>query len=289
MISAIYHEKQEGRLCAMHSLNNLLQGAYFTEIDLMEIARNLDKKEAELLQESGTQQPQSTSHNVSDEGDFSIGVISTSLEVWGLSLIPITHPSIVQSIREKPWEEKAFICNHLEHWFVFRKFGIHWFNLNSTLKAPTYLSPTHISLFIEQLKQEGYSIYVVKGDLPPCEAELYSETFDPKSLTSRSRSSSSSSQPQQDNTIDFITQMQESIISGNSQSIPKPSPNINSEEWKKAVEFARMETMFWDANKHLTQPSTTQHSQQSIEDDEDDEDDEDEALKEAIKRSLEQK
>ncbi|KAF0977662.1 hypothetical protein FDP41_002984 [Naegleria fowleri] len=257
MISNIYHEKQEGRLCAMHSLNNLLQGAYFTEIDLMEIARNLDRKEAELLQaESGVQQQTRTSHNVSDEGDFSIGVISTSLEVWGLNLIPITHPSIVQSIREKPWEEKSF-----------------YLQSSGTL----------------QLKQEGYSIYVVKGELPPCEAELYSETFDPKSVTSRSRASSSSSRPQQDNTIDFITKMQESILSGTGarqhqqSTVPMPTPNINSDEWKRAVEFARMESMFWEANRHLTQPQAA--AQQTSEDDEDDED---EALKEAIERSLEQ-
>lgn len=157
------------------------------------------------------------------------------------------------------------------------------------MKEPTYLSPTHISLFIEQLKQEGYSIYVVKGELPPCEAELYSETFDPKSVTSRSRASSSSSRPQQDNTIDFITKMQESILSGTGarqhqqSTVPMPTPNINSDEWKRAVEFARMESMFWEANRHLTQPQAA--AQQTSEDDEDDED---EALKEAIERSLEQ-
>ena len=36
---AAYHEKQDGSLCAQHALNNLLQGRYFTPVDLADIAR----------------------------------------------------------------------------------------------------------------------------------------------------------------------------------------------------------------------------------------------------------
>ncbi|EFC44584.1 predicted protein, partial [Naegleria gruberi] len=155
-------EQQEARLCAMHALNNLLQGSYFSEVDLMELARQLDQKERSLLEGNDSK----SSQNVSDEGDFSIGVIQAALEVWGLTTIPIGHPSITLYTRENPWSENAYICNHREHWFVFRKFGNHWFNLNSTLDEPEYLSQTYISLFIEQLKQEGYSIFAVRGELP---------------------------------------------------------------------------------------------------------------------------
>ena len=79
----------------MHALNNLLQASYFSEIDLMELARQLDQQERSLLDDS----PKLKSQNVSDEGDFSIGVIVAALEVWGVSIIPITHPSITTYTR----------------------------------------------------------------------------------------------------------------------------------------------------------------------------------------------
>lgn len=38
-LTGIYHEKQEGSLCAQHALNNLLQGDYFSAVDLATIAQ----------------------------------------------------------------------------------------------------------------------------------------------------------------------------------------------------------------------------------------------------------
>ena len=51
----VYHEKQEAGLCAVHALNSLLQNAYFNEIDLMNIAKELDEKERQLMLEQGTE------------------------------------------------------------------------------------------------------------------------------------------------------------------------------------------------------------------------------------------
>ncbi|XP_026705560.1 ataxin-3 isoform X4 [Athene cunicularia] len=67
--------------------------------------------------------------------------------------------------------EKSFICNYKEHWFTVRKLGKQWFNLNSLLMGPELISDTYLALFLAQLQQEGYSIFVVKGDLPDCEAD----------------------------------------------------------------------------------------------------------------------
>lgn len=44
----IFHEKQQGQLCAQHALNALLQESLFTAIDLSEIARELDAAELEV-------------------------------------------------------------------------------------------------------------------------------------------------------------------------------------------------------------------------------------------------
>uniref|UniRef100_A0A8I3X2H3 Ataxin-3 homolog n=1 Tax=Callithrix jacchus TaxID=9483 RepID=A0A8I3X2H3_CALJA len=113
-MESIFHEKQEGSLCAQHCLNNLLQGEYFSPVELSSIAHQLDEEERMRMAEGG--QP---SGNMDDSGFFSI----------------------------------------------------QRFNLNSLLTGPELISDTYLALFLAQLQQEGYSIFVVKGDLPDCEAD----------------------------------------------------------------------------------------------------------------------
>jgi hypothetical protein len=67
--------------------------------------------------------------------------------------------------------QQAFICNHESHWLTVRRLGQQWFNLNSLLKKPELISDTYLSLFLHQLQMEGYSIFVVVGVVPPCEAD----------------------------------------------------------------------------------------------------------------------
>ncbi|XP_071601856.1 ataxin-3 isoform X1 [Heliangelus exortis] len=97
-------------------------------------------------------------------------VISNALKVWGLELILFNSPEY-QRLGIDPINEKSFICNYKEHWFTVRKLGKQWFNLNSLLMGPELISDTYLALFLAQLQQEGYSIFVVKGDLPDCEAD----------------------------------------------------------------------------------------------------------------------
>ena len=49
--------------------------------------------------------------------------------------------------------------------------GSQWFNLNSILPGPELLSDTYLSLFLAQLQTDKYSIFIVIGDLPSCEAD----------------------------------------------------------------------------------------------------------------------
>nr|XP_020731636.1 ataxin-3 isoform X2 [Odocoileus virginianus texanus] len=113
---------------------------------------------------------QQPSGNMDDSGFFSIQVISNALKVWGLELILFNSPEY-QRLRIDPINERSFICNYKEHWFTVRKLGKQWFNLNSLLTGPELISDTYLALFLAQLQQEGYSIFVVKGDLPDCEAD----------------------------------------------------------------------------------------------------------------------
>lgn len=174
----IFHEKQEGSLCAQHCLNSLLQGAYFTAVDLSTIAQKLDDEERQRMAECGEESEEyrkflsQPSGNMDDSGYFSVQVISCALEVWGLELVPFSSTdSRVQNALAEPSNMNAFICNYRDHWLTVRKIGNQWFNLNSLLSKPELISDTYLSLYLAQLKNEGYSIFVVLGKLPECSAD----------------------------------------------------------------------------------------------------------------------
>ncbi|OAP05815.1 hypothetical protein AXX17_AT3G48560 [Arabidopsis thaliana] len=75
----LYHEVQESNLCAVHCVNTVLQGPFFSEFDLAAVAADLDGKERQVMLEGaavGGFAPgdflAEESHNVSLGGDFSI-------------------------------------------------------------------------------------------------------------------------------------------------------------------------------------------------------------------------
>lgn len=115
---------------------------------------------------------QQPSGNYDDSGYFSVQVISSALEVWGLELIPYnsTEPRALEA-QQCPEVMQAFICNYRDHWFTVRRLGRQWFNLNSLLTGPELISDTYLAMFLAQLQQEGYSIFVVFGSFPECEAD----------------------------------------------------------------------------------------------------------------------
>lgn len=177
-MDAIFHEEQEGSLCAQHCLNALLQGQYFSAVDLADIARQLDESERLRMAEAGTQSIEyqrfirQGSSNFDDSGFFSIQVIDKAIQVWGLNLVQFnSQDPIAREARQNPVDKNAYICNFRDHWFCIRKIGKQWFNLNSLLTGPELISDTYLSLFLTQLQQEGYSIFIVTGRLPECEAD----------------------------------------------------------------------------------------------------------------------
>ncbi|KAK4026425.1 hypothetical protein OUZ56_015423 [Daphnia magna] len=177
-MDVIFHEKQQGSLCAQHCLNALLQGPYFTAVDLATIGHRFDEEERARMAEAGVSSDeynrflQEPSSNVDDSGYFSVQVISEALSVWGLELIPYNSSDPRAAVaRQCPMNENAFICHYRDHWFSIRKLGRQWFNLNSILSGPELLSDTYLSLFLAQLQTDKYSIFIVVGDLPSCEAD----------------------------------------------------------------------------------------------------------------------
>lgn len=73
--------------------------------------------------------------------------------------------------------QKCYICNYNEHWFAIRKIGQQWFNLNSLLSGPELISDTYLSLFLTQLQKEGYSIFIVNGELPASKSDQVLQTM----------------------------------------------------------------------------------------------------------------
>ncbi|XP_012137897.1 ataxin-3 isoform X2 [Megachile rotundata] len=161
-MDTIFHEKQEGFLCAQHCLNALLQGPYFNAVDLANFGQQMDEEERIRMAESGVDSEdyklflEQPSGNMDDSGYFSVQVISSALKVWGLELIPYnsTEPAAIMA-QNDPIQMKAYICNYKGHWFTIRKIGKQWFNLNSVLSGPELISDTYLSMYLAQLLQEG--------------------------------------------------------------------------------------------------------------------------------------
>lgn len=134
--------------------------------------------------------------SILDTGFFSIQVLQKALEVFDIELVPYAsqHP-LAQQARAEPQSVQAYICNLREHWLTIRRFGSQYFDLNSISTVPKLISNTYLSLYLAQLQQSGYSIFLVHGNLPPCLADekLNNNTIDPtyyRSLTTRADASS---------------------------------------------------------------------------------------------------
>ena len=72
----LYHEVQESKLCAVHCVNTVLQGPFFSEIDLAALASDLVQTERQMMNQGASSGDflMEDSHNVSMGGDFSIQV-----------------------------------------------------------------------------------------------------------------------------------------------------------------------------------------------------------------------
>ncbi|KAL5742615.1 hypothetical protein ACOSP7_029347 [Xanthoceras sorbifolium] len=175
----LYHEVQESKLCAVHCVNTVLQGPFFSEFDLAALASDLDRKERQMMLEGGA--PVSAgdflaegSHNVSLDGDFSIQVLEKALEVWDLQVIPLNCP-VAEPAQIDPELENAFICHLHDHWFCIRKVNGEWYNFDSLYAAPEHLSKFYLSAYLDSLKGFGWSIFIVRGNFPK-ECPISAET-----------------------------------------------------------------------------------------------------------------
>ncbi|XP_071697785.1 ataxin-3 homolog [Rutidosis leptorrhynchoides] len=165
----LYHEVQESKLCAVHCVNTVLQGPFFSEIDLAALASDLDRREHQMMLEGSAAGDDfvstEESFNVSMDGDFSIQVLQKALEVWDLQVIPL-HSPVAEPAQVDPEHENAFICHLQDHWFCIRKVNGEWYNFDSLYAAPEHLSKFYLSAYLDTLKGSGWSIFLVRGNFP---------------------------------------------------------------------------------------------------------------------------
>ncbi|KAL4188461.1 hypothetical protein AMTRI_Chr08g160300 [Amborella trichopoda] len=178
----LYHEVQESKLCAVHCVNTVLQGPFFSELDLAALASDLDHRERQMMLEGGISTVDfmpfdgQESHNVSMDGDFSIQVLEKALQVWDLKVIPLECPE-AEPAQIDPQLEKAFICHLHDHWFCIRQVDGEWYNFDSLYAAPQHLSKFYLSAYLDTLKASGWSIFLVRGNLPKDCPMSSSESF----------------------------------------------------------------------------------------------------------------
>eukprot|EP00440_Ansanella_granifera_P019890 gb/GFBE01021610.1/.p1 GENE.gb/GFBE01021610.1/~~gb/GFBE01021610.1/.p1 ORF type:complete len:332 (+),score=75.38 gb/GFBE01021610.1/:1-996(+) len=161
----IYHEKQIGSLCALHTVNNLLQGPMFTDGDFRGVAAELDRAERALMGGGSMDYG-----NARMDGFYNVQVVQAVLNRAGYAVEPINSEA-ARECQADTAKEKAFILNKREHWFSIRRIGREWFDLNSCLKTPRHYKDGDLRFHIRDAVREGYSVFVVRperGDFPEC-------------------------------------------------------------------------------------------------------------------------
>jgi len=195
----LFHEVQDGALCAQHCLNNLMQGALFSVTDLSEIAERLDRLEDETRNgvrqtrepspESRARQgrydpgarsgPGDYSFNASRTGYFSLGVIEEALKVFRLTLVRwgseeakmlgLDQPGTA-SYEQALVSQRGYVFNLREHWYALRRFGLPgqddgiWFNLNSMLPKPAYVGDNYLGLLLAESQSKDYNVFIVVSE-----------------------------------------------------------------------------------------------------------------------------
>jgi len=166
----IYHEKQIGALCAIHCMNNLMQGPHFDEMQLAEVAQQLDAEERRLLGGSAVD----SGGNVRADGFFNVQVIRAALQFRGFSM-DLLKGEHAKEATANPAKQRGFICNKKEHWFALRRIGEEWFDLNSCLRTPKHFTDSQLASVVNEALTEGYSVFNVVGKFPPCDLETNSK------------------------------------------------------------------------------------------------------------------
>ncbi|KAE9611025.1 hypothetical protein Lal_00015824 [Lupinus albus] len=263
----LYHEVQESKLCAVHCVNTVLQGPFFSEFDLAALASDLDCKERQVMMPalSSGDFLSEESHNVSLDGDFSIQVLQKALEVWDLQVIPLDSP-VAEPAQIDPELESAFICHLQDHWFCIRKVNGEWYNFDSLYAAPQHLSKFYLSAYLDSLKGFGWSIFLVRGNFPKefpiSSAEAsngYGQWLSPEDAERIIKSCNSVQAPHQG-----INQGQQHSNQLRSFGEAEMFSDMEDEDLKAAIAASLMDSSSAVANAEASTPQVDYHSSKEV-------------------------
>ena len=171
----IYWEIQgKDGMCALHSVNNFLQGPVYTEEDLSAIALVMDEKERSLLRPSKDHENysddlktliQGGSTNVSENGFFSYAVIEECLRVQGYRCCSLKSSGLSGTTKSPP-TNVGLMCNFHEHWFTVRFVADTWYNLDSMKKNPLQLTEKEIQALFNTVVDRHYAVFIISPIIP---------------------------------------------------------------------------------------------------------------------------
>jgi len=149
-MAGVYWERQgQDQLCAVHCLNSLLQGPFFTAVQLGDIAQSIEAEERKLGLPPG--------QNVSMSGFFSVQVLIHAVGVYRLSVDYIDSP-----FRLDLSKEAGLIVNKGAHWRSYRQLEASWYDLNSLSNQPYLVSEAEVKGDLYKAEQ----VLAVRGQFP---------------------------------------------------------------------------------------------------------------------------
>ncbi len=114
-------------------------------------------------------------------GNFSFDVLNHALRsVCEVELLSWTGSEGRNHL--DPNLEVGFIINQNNHWYTIRKVVDHWWNLDSLLEKPSHISPFYLNALLSQLRDDGCSIFLVRGNLSEAGTNKYTANDDPQGV-----------------------------------------------------------------------------------------------------------
>eukprot|EP00746_Dinoflagellata_sp_MGD_P167954 gnl/MRDRNA2_/MRDRNA2_98979_c0_seq1.p1 gnl/MRDRNA2_/MRDRNA2_98979_c0~~gnl/MRDRNA2_/MRDRNA2_98979_c0_seq1.p1 ORF type:complete len:307 (+),score=29.71 gnl/MRDRNA2_/MRDRNA2_98979_c0_seq1:37-921(+) len=147
----LFHERQVGRQCGLHCVNNLLQRRCYELADLNQFSADIKNQRA-FIQRGGRRPSLPGGDTIrkihAAIADYDVQVLELALEKQGVSLRWWDRRLDVEKLKLED-DSLGFIMNRRRwvnigewsdrHWFCIRRFRDGFFNLDSKLKEPEHL------------------------------------------------------------------------------------------------------------------------------------------------------
>jgi len=108
--------------------------------------------------------------NYRADGFYNVTVLMRTLQSRGFVMDTVVSTDWKKDA-DKHGRETGFIFNKDEHWFCYRRLHDEWFLLNSTQHRPVHFYARELGSAVNFAVQDGYGVYTVRGNFPPCGLE----------------------------------------------------------------------------------------------------------------------